>query len=381
MCLAHGTMRRILAAGCMGLLVAALCTSGPADAITLVQRNLVSDIPGVAATTDANLVNPWGIASSASSPFWVSDNRTGLSTLYKTSGTPQALDVTIPPPALGSPPSAPTGVVFNATSSDFAGAHFLFSTEDGTISGWASGSSAILRVDMSATSVFKGLAFGLGTLHRYIYATDFRVGQVDAFDESFTPSLAGAFADPGLPAGYAPFGIQNLGGKIYVSYAVQDGAKHDDVSGPGNGIVDVFTPDGLFVKRLISNGALNSPWGMAIAPPSFADLAGDLLVGNFGDGRINAFDPITGALIGPLLDTSNNPIVIEGLWGLRPGNGGTGGDLDKLYFTAGIPGSDQGSAALEDHGLFGSLEPVPEPATISLLALGALALLRRRRKA
>ncbi len=190
--------------------------------------------------------------------------------------------------------------------------------------------------------------------------------------------LAGTFTDPNLPSGYAPFGIQNIGGKLYVTYAVQDAAKHDDVAGAGNGIVDVFDTNGNFLQRLVSNGSsspLNSPWGLALAPSNFGQFSGDLLVGNFGDGTINVFDPTTGAFLGTLDDPNGNPIVIEGLWGLLFGNGGNGGATDQLFFSAGIPGPDH----IEDHGLFGDIT-VPEPSTLAIMLASGLVLLGVRRR-
>ena len=340
------------------------------------QHNLVSDINGLADHTDPNLVNPWGIASSATSPFWVSDNHTGVSTLYNSTGTPLALIVTVPPPSGGIPPSAPTGVVFNATS-DFqvagpgTAAHFIFATEDGTIAGWNSGTNAILEVDNSAAgAVYKGIALGNNGISNFLYAANFHSGAIDVFNGSFAPTtLAGHFTDPNLPAGFAPFNIQNIGGSLLVTYALQDAAKHDDVAGPGNGFVDQFDLNGVLERRLISDGALNSPWGLAIAPGAFGAFSNDLLVGNFGDGHIHAFDPTTGAFLGTLKDGNGNSITIEGLWGLRVGNGGTGGDPNTVYFTAGIPGFGP-DAALEDHGLFGSITVPESGTTFSLMWLG-----------
>lgn len=331
-------------------------------------NNLVSDLPGVATFTDPNLINPWGLASSGGSPIWVSNNGAGVSTLYNGSGVAQALVVTIPPPS-GSPvgtTSAPTGVVFNGTSS-FGGSPFIFATEDGTIDAWTPpGTTAVEKVP-STGGVYKGLAIA----NNQLYATNFFTGTVDVFNSSFTPAPlpAGAFTDPNLPKGYAPFGIRSLGGQIFVTYAKQDAAKHDDVAGPGNGFVDVFTTDGVLVHRLISRGPLNSPWGLAIAPNNFGPFSTDLLVGNFGDGRINVFDMTTGAFIGEL-DSNGNPIVIEGLWGLLVGNGGNGGAPNELFFSAGIPGPDD----IEDHGLFGDIvattSAVPEPSTWAMMLLG-----------
>jgi uncharacterized protein (TIGR03118 family) len=320
-----------------------------------IQHNLVSDLPGVSDHTDTNLLNPWGISFSPTSPFWISDNHSGRSTLYNSSGTPQALVVTIPPPAGGTPPASPSGTVWNTTTGFFVvsntSSRFLFSTEDGTISAWASGPNAVLKVDNSASgAVYKGLAIGSNGVGTFIYATDFHNGKIDAFDTNFSPALVGAFVDTNIPATFAPFNIQNLNGELYVTYAQPDADKHDDVPGPGHGYVDVFDTSGNLLKRLVVQGDLNSPWGVALAPMGFGPFGGALLVGNFGDGRINAFDPATGNWMGTLNGTNGSPLVIPGLWALAFGNGGSGGSPQTLYFTAGPNG--------ETDGLFGSLAPL-----------------------
>ena len=330
------------------------------------QTNLVSDGAVPALHVDPNLVNPWGIASSPTGPFWVSDNKTGVSTLYNGAGNILPLVVTIPPPP-GSPSgtlASPTGIVFNGTP-DFGvtggPSHFLFDTEDGTISGWNSGVTAELQVDNSASgAVYKGLATGANGGSNFLYAANFHSGMVEVYNASFVQT--GAFTDPNVPAGYAPFGIQNIGGSLYVTFAQQDGSAHDDVAGPGHGYVDVFSTAGVLQRRLISGGALNSPWGLALAPSNFGSFSNDLLVGNFGDGTINAFDPATGALIGPLVDGANRPIVNEGLWGLAFGNGANAGPSNTLFFTAGVPGVD---GAVESHGLFGSLAAPVNAASVA----------------
>ena len=345
------------------LLVAMAFVSGPTQAKSggfYRQTNLVSDIHGKARVTDANLVNPWGLSHGPTTPWWVSDNGKGVSTLYKGDGTPfpvgSPLVVTIPPPA-GGTSSAPTGNVFNGTS-DFVVTEknvsgpslFIFATEDGTISGWnlkVDPTNAILKVDNSASgAVYKGLALGHNASGNFLYATNFHAGTIDVFDAHFASAkLAGSFTDPNLPpcsndktkACFAPFGIQNINGKIYVTYALQKlPDKHDDQAGPGNGFVDVFDTNGHLLQRLISHGQLNSPWGLALAPQGFGRFGKDLLVGNFGDGHINAYKPGTGAFRGQLKDQKGNPITINGLWALGFGNGALAGPTDTLFFTAGI---------------------------------------------
>jgi uncharacterized protein (TIGR03118 family) len=317
-----------------------------------VQTNLVTN------ATDPDLINPWGISFSSGSPFWVSDNGTGLATLYNSAGVKQGLVVSMP----GADPI--DGQVFNGTAS-FNGSVFIFSSEDGNIDGWSGGTTAV-QLSSVPGAVYKGLA--ITNAKDAIYAANFNAGTIDEFTGPGAP--VGSFSDPTIPAGFAPFNIQNLGGVFYVTFAKQDGAKHDDVSGPGNGFVDTFDPLTHTFTRVTSNGVLNSPWGLAIAPSTFGPAAGDLLVGNFGDGTINAFT-LSGVPVGTLADPS--AIVNLGLWGLTFGNGGSGGNPGSLYLTAG--GADESS------GVFARIDAVPEPGTLwpITLVLGLITLARRVR--
>jgi uncharacterized protein (TIGR03118 family) len=329
-------------------------------------HNLVSDIPGLADQLDKNLVNPWGNAFSPTSPFWIGNNGTGTSTLYDGTGTPVALVVSTPgpPPATASNPGAVTGVVWNGITTAFLigqtgkAATFMFCTEDGTIEGWNAGATATILVDNSTSgAVYKGCALGGTSAAPLFYAANCNSGKVDVFDATLKPvTNAGQFVDSTIPAGFAPFSVAVLGGNVYVTYAKQDSQKHDDAAGPGNGYVTVFGLSGSLVTHLVAQGPLNSPWGLAIAPASFGGYAGALLVGNFGDGMINAFDPKTGKQLGFLTDSEGAPLVIPGLWSLEFGNGGRS-DAATLYFTAGIPGPFGEPA--ESHGLFGSIQPSP----------------------
>lgn len=323
------------------------------------QTNLVSDQPGVAALQDPDLVNAWGLVDGPTTPWWVADNGTGLSTLYTGAGAKVPITVTVPPPAATpGATSAPTGVVFNGSATEFlvpgttTAARFIFDTEDGTISAWSGGPAATLAVDNSGSgAVYKGLALATSTGGDQLYATNFRDARIDVFDTRFAPVTlpAGAFSDPMIPAGYAPFGIRSIGGLLYVTYAMQDAARHDDVAGVSHGFIDVYSPDGTLVQRFARHGLLNSPWGLAVAPAGFGTFSGDLLVGNFGDGHVDAYHLPDGTLLGPLLAPDGSRLTIDGLWGLGFGNGSSAGPTTTLYFTAG-PDS-------ETHGLYGDLTP------------------------
>lgn len=352
------------------------------SAQTFQQKNLVTDDQSVnkASITDPNLKNAWGMSFSATSPFWVSDNGTGVSTLYRVNPTTDATSII---PLVVSIPGdgSVTGQVFNtgAGGGAFNKDAFLFVSEDGTISGWrgALGTTAETFQSGSSANVYKGSALASTGGHTYLYAANFRAGTVDVTKgDGGAPTLSGSFTDPTIPSGYAPFNIQNLGGKLYVTYAQQDGKKHDEVDGAGKGFVDVYDLQGNLLGRVGSGGTLDAPWGLAIAPSSFGKFAGDLLVGNFGDGTINAFNLGTDSFVGQLDDPSNNPLAIDGLWGLAVGNGGGAGSASELYFTAGPNG--------EADGLFGSLRAVPEPGNVAMMAaltvMGGLSLLRRRKK-
>jgi uncharacterized protein (TIGR03118 family) len=331
------------------------------------QTNLVSDLPGVAQLQDTNLVNAWGISFGASTPFWVSDNGTGVSTLYSvtntTSGAPHVtrvpLVVTIPGDG------TPTGQAFNSFGG-FNGDVFLFVSEDGTVSGWRSalGTAAETLAPGSSNNVYKGMTL-VATSNNgpVLLASNFRQGTVDMYGTN--SALLGQFSDSNAPTGYAPFGIQTINGMVFVTFAKQDDALHDDVAGAGHGLIDVFDPDtGAFERFATGRDAvirgnhgtrgpvvkqMNSPWGIALAPDSFGKAGGLLLVGNFGSGTIMSFDS-RGRFRGELRGANGKLLTIDGLWGLTFGNGTQSGVTDTLYFSAGPSG--------ESHGLFGSLQPV-----------------------
>lgn len=318
------------------------------------QTSLVSDQPGVAQVQDTNLVNPWGMSASPTSPLWVSDNGADVATLYR--GAVNGMPVSIVPLTVQITGGAPTGQVFNPTS-DFAvssgtaraPALFLFASENGHITGWNPMVDGTHSVDavVDPNAVYKGLALVQTRQGSRLYAANFRAGTVDVFDGSFAPvKRRGAFVDRDLPPGYAPFNVQAIGDRLVVTYALQNAQKHDDVKGPGHGFVDLYSASGRRLQRIASRGALDSPWGIVVAPEGFGRFGGALLVGNFGDGRINAYDRDDGELLGTLRDAQHRPITIDGLWGLRFGNG-TAGAPNTLLFTAG-PNE-------ETHGLLGTI--------------------------
>ena len=346
-----GVLGALAAAVAVALPGAAGATGHPATG-AFTQRNLVSDIPGVARITDPNLVNPWGLSAGPATPLWVADNGTDVSTLYS-GGVRGSIPVTAPL-VVGIPGGAPTGTVFNPTAGFGVGgaaARFIFDSESGQISAWNPGLGTTARtVAATPDAIYKGLALAVTPKGAWLYAADFRGGRIDVFDDTFAPvhPKPGAFSDRTLPAGFAPFNVQELGGTIYVAYAKQDADAEDEVAGAGLGYVDAFDPTGHLLRRVVSGGALNAPWGLAIAPAGFGGLDGTLLVGNFGDGAINAYDPQTGASRGALTNEDGNPIRIDGLWALRFGNG-VFGTPRSLVFTAGI--------ADEAHGLLGTIVP------------------------
>jgi uncharacterized protein (TIGR03118 family) len=344
--------------------IAAPAEAGP----VFVASSLATD------ATDAQLINPWGISASGMGPFWISNNGKGLATLYSVDpttnvATKQSLVVTIPGDG------SVTGQAFNS-GAGFNSDRFLFVSEDGTISGWRGAlvTNAEILQSPAPENIYKGVTLDTTGGHSYLLSANFASGNIDVLKgDTSAPDLTGKFVDPNLPANYAPFDISKLGNTIYVTYALQNGK--DDLPGSGHGFVTAFDDNGNFLGRIGTMGTLNSPWGLAIAPSGFGSLAGDLLVGNFGDGRINIFsaDPSSPAFLGQLADAkTGNPLSIVGLWGLIPGNGVNGGNMNDIYFTAG-PNDESG-------GVFGVLQaqsqsqPVPEPSSIAvaMIAIGAM---------
>ncbi|KVX69067.1 TIGR03118 family protein [Burkholderia stagnalis] len=321
---------------------------------------LVSNGAVPAAHVDANLKNPWGIAFNPKGFVWVADNGTQRATLYDGNGVPQSLVVTIPPGTSGDP--SPTGIVFNGTT-DFVvtqgaksgPAAFIFAGEGGTLTAWSpavSPTAAITVFDSGGAAVYKGLAMAGNNGANFLYATDFHNNRIDVFDRTFAKvTPAGAFQDPSLPAGFAPFGIQAIGSKLFVTYAKQDAAAHDDVAGAGVGLVDVFSPSGQFLQRFATGGPLNAPWGVALAPADFGRFSHAVLVGNFGDGMLHAFDATSGMLLGTLQQGDGSAIVEPGLWGIAFGNGLNDQPANTLFFAAG-PND-------EADGLYGRIDVGP----------------------
>jgi len=324
------------------LLAAAILTATSGRADTYSWTNFQSDIPGVAQHTDPNLVNPWGMAAGSTGTIWVSDNGTGVSTLYNQDGTAVPLVVRIPTAVGNTEGANPTGIVFNDTeffqvrrNGTSAPAIFIFVSEDGSISGWNSTLSetrAIKAVDNGTFAIYKGATLGVANGHNFLYVTDFHTSKVETYDENFQQVNPNGFVDPNLPVGYGPFGIRNFNGEIFVTYAKQDPDKEDDVACPGCGLINVFDTSGNFLRRLTQRGNLNAPWGLT-------EVEDELWVGNFGDGKINVYDPTTGAFIETLMRADGTPLQFDGLWDMLPAQAG------GVFFTAGI--------ADEEHGLFG----------------------------
>jgi uncharacterized protein (TIGR03118 family) len=317
------------------------------------QTNLISDLAGIARFTDSHLSNAWGIDYLPGGPFWIADNNPGLAGVVDGGGQPVALTylggntATIPASVSGTPGS-PTGVVANI-SSDFSAAgtttgpsEFIFATEDGLLVSWnpGDGTQGVVAVNHSATADYTGLALGANSSGNFLYVANIKAGTIDVFDKNFAATtLSGNFTDPMLPAGYRPFNIQNIGGRLLVAYVLYDPLTNRGVPGAGNGVIDEFDTSGKFLARLVSNGTgspLNAPWAFALAPANFGPFSNALLVGNFGDGHISAFNSANGTFLGQLSDPSGKPIAIDKLWGLKFGNGGSAGDPATLYFAAGI---------------------------------------------
>jgi len=342
------------------LVAASLAWSATLPGNAYLVHNLVADQPGIADFMDPNLVNPWGIFTSSGSPFWVSDAATGLSTVYSSNGAPSATKPSVP--GANSANGEVTGGISNGTGGFLIqgkAPSFIFVTADGTISGWASSVNATqaqIMVNNSAQgAVYYGMAVNstTATATPMIYAANFHTGAIEVYDTNYKPvTLAGTpFVDAAVPAGYGPFNIWNLGGKLYVMWAKQDASKVAWLNGAGLGAVSVFDLNGNLLQHLATGGPLNAPWGVVVAPATFGAFAGDVLVGNFGDGAINAFDPATGNFLGALSDENGNAIKVPGLWALILGNGGSGGDANAIYFSAG--------GANQNHGLIGSIQASP----------------------
>ena len=348
------------------LLATATITIATQAATNFTQTKLVADVAGVAANTDPNLVGTWGMSASPTSPLWVSNAGNGTSTVYNTNtaGLVTTTVVTVPPSATrAGAMGLPSGQVWNGTGS-FAvatghNASFIFATLDGTISGFsgAVGTTAVLEVDNGAKGAsYTGLAIGISSIGPTLYAANFAAGTIDVFDKTFAPAtLWGNFTDPDLPAGMSPSNIQRFGRRLYVTYAMPDG-NGSFVFGPGTGQVDVYSVEGILEQRLIpGHASMNAPWGVAVAGANFGVFSYSLLVANFGDGTISAFDLNSGNYLGTMQDGAGNNISIDGLWGIQFGNGGNGGDPTALYFVAAPNGGM--------HGLLGSLKPMSDSNT------------------
>jgi uncharacterized protein (TIGR03118 family) len=342
------------------LILAGVASAAP---VGYFQTNLTSDVTGLAPNLDANLKNPWGVSFGLNTPFWVSDQVTAVSTLYNAAGVPQPLIVTVPPTAVR--PTGPTGQVFTGgfgfTTQAGASPVFAFATLAGTIDAWNAGTTAVTQFTATDGAIYTGLALA-GNL---LYAADTRNGKIDVFNNTFQKTtVANPFADPNVPAGFTPYDIQTIGTKLYVEYSKQNS--------PG-GYIGVFDTTGALLQH-ISDAHLNGPWGIAQAPAGFGQFANDLLVGNFGDGKINAFDPVSGAFLGTLSTPSGTPIVNSGLWALQFRSPLSTFDPNALFFTAGINN--------QADGLFGEIQVAPEPETLCMLAIGfvfvAAPALRRR---
>ena len=373
---------------CAGALLAAAASSLPAQTASAppnnyLVHNLVSDLANTADHQDPNLVNPWGLGFGPT-PFWVGNNGKGTAALYDGIGTVIPLVVAIPQAGDSGTDGPVTGVMFNAFASNSSAfdvqagmpALFIFCSEDGVISGWneaVSGTKASILFDNSKSgAVYTGCVVGGTAAAPYLFAANFHAGTVDVYDgnlnlnpapynQSSLPepySGSSSFSNPAIPAGFAPFNVQNIDGTLFVTYAEQDAQKYASVAGPGNGYVAMFNLDGSLIANLVSQGPLNSPWGMAIAPANFGPFAGALLVGNFTDGKINAYNATSGAWLGTLNDATGNPIAIPGLWSLDFGGGAQGEDPGTLYITAGIGGGPNNDP-VQSHGLLASIQAAP----------------------
>jgi|KBSSwiStaDraftv2_1062776.scaffolds.fasta_scaffold31576_2 uncharacterized protein (TIGR03118 family) len=334
-----------------------LCVSTIASAQHYTRVDLTANTASTGVIPDPNLVNAWGLSRASGSPWWISDNGTGLSTLYDLTGAPQPLVVTIPPGKGQTGPSAPTGTVFNYTGGFEVGpgapAIFLFVTENGTIAGWNPGVNptvAVTKKDRSDVASYKGMALATTAAGPRLYATNFKAGTIEVFNDKFqlVNLSADKFHDPNLPRNYVPFNIQNVGGNLVVTFARRTPGEEDEDHGAGLGYVTIFNPDGKLLLRLQHGAWMNAPWGVALAPSDFGPFAHRLLIGNFGDGTIHAFNAVSGKLVGTVLGATDEPLMIDGLWAISfAGGNARSGSSTELYFTAG-PNE-------ENDGLFGKI--------------------------